>query len=109
MMLERSEVFPLIFSTHIYGYVVSGIWLRTTEIMREETCCHHFIGYSFQLQGIFYIQNPTDGETKYYGLCYTNIGLKWNEKYLDRSTMRDRSIDSLHHVWMLQTISVTFN
>ena len=32
-------------STHfIYGYMASD-----TQIAREETCCHHYIGYSFQL------------------------------------------------------------
>ena len=25
------------------------IWLRTTQIAREETCCCHYMGYSFQL------------------------------------------------------------
>ena len=31
-----------------YGFVVLlNIWLSTTGIMREETCCQHFIGCSF--------------------------------------------------------------
>ena len=35
-------------STHfIYGYMVSDIWLRTTQIVREETRCR----YSLQLYG----------------------------------------------------------
>ena len=44
----RKEMFYLTtHSTHfIYGYMASDIWLRTTQIVREETrCCH--IGYSF--------------------------------------------------------------
>ena len=36
-------------STHfIYGYMASDIWLRTTQIVREESRCRH-IGYSFRL------------------------------------------------------------
>ena len=36
-------------STHfIYGYMASDIWLRTTQIVREETRCRH-MGYSFRL------------------------------------------------------------
>ena len=44
----RKEMFYLTTqSTHfIYGYMVSGIWLRTILIVRKETCCYH-IGYSF--------------------------------------------------------------
>ena len=29
---------------------------------REETCCHH-IGYSFRLEGFFYMHHPTDWKT----------------------------------------------
>ena len=56
-------------STHfIYGYMASDIWLRTIRIAREKTCCHHYMGYSFQLaattswlkQGIFYMHHLTD-------------------------------------------------
>ena len=36
-------------STHfIYGYMASDIWLRTTQIAREETRCRH-MGYFFRL------------------------------------------------------------
>ena len=38
-------------STHfIYGYMVSDIWYRTTEIPREETRCRHYMG--FLLKGL---------------------------------------------------------
>ena len=37
----------------IYGYMALDKWLGTTEIMREETCCFHLMGYSFQL-AMFY-------------------------------------------------------
>ena len=36
------------YRTHfIYSYMASDIWLRTTQIAREETCCR-YIGYSFR-------------------------------------------------------------
>ena len=39
----RKEMFYLTtHSTHfIYGYMVSNIWLRTIQIVRKETLCHH--------------------------------------------------------------------
>ena len=45
----RKEMFYLTtHSTHfIYGYMASDIWLRTTQIAREETRCRP-IGYSFR-------------------------------------------------------------
>ena len=38
-------------STHFYyGYnMASDIWLRTIQIVREETRCRHYMGYSFRL------------------------------------------------------------
>ena len=32
-----------------YSYMVLNIWFQTIKIMSVETCCHHFMGYSFQL------------------------------------------------------------
>ena len=48
---RKEEMFYLkTHKTHfIYGYMVSDIWLRTTEIIREETSCCHFIVFSFWL------------------------------------------------------------
>ena len=44
-------------STHfIYGYMMSDIWQRTTQIAKEETRCRH-MGYSFRL---FCMHHPTD-------------------------------------------------
>ena len=46
----RKEMFYLTtHSTHfIYGYMVSDIWLRTIQIVREEIRCRH-MGCSFRL------------------------------------------------------------
>ena len=50
MYERRKEMFYLMtHSTHfIYGYMVSDIWLRTIQLVREETQCRH-MGYSFQI------------------------------------------------------------
>ena len=58
-------------STHfIYSYMASDIWLRTTQIAREETRCRH-MGYSFRLAArvLLYASSHT-----YHGLCYTSRG-----------------------------------
>ena len=53
----RKEMFYLTtHSTHfIYGYIASGIWLRTILIVRKETRCRH-IGYSFRLTARVFIR-----------------------------------------------------
>ena len=46
---EREMLYLTTHSTHfIYGYMASDIWLRTIQIVRNETCCRH-IGYSYRL------------------------------------------------------------
>ena len=62
-------------STHfIYGYMASHIWLRNTQIAREETHCHH-MGYSFQLAArvLLYASSHRQDDI-YHGLCYTSRG-----------------------------------
>ena len=75
-MLERErEMFYLtMHSTHfIYGYMASDTWLRTIQIAREETRCHH-IGYSYQLTArVLYAPSHRQDNT-YHGLCYTCCG-----------------------------------
>ena len=62
-------------STHfIYGYKASDIWLRTTQIMREETRCHH-IGYSYRLTARVLLYAPSRRQDNtYHSLCYTSHG-----------------------------------
>ena len=52
-------------------YVTSGIWLRITQIIREETCCYHFMGYSFQIGAcdLLYVSFHK-GVKAYHGLSY---------------------------------------
>ena len=62
-------------STHVmYSYMASDIWLRTTQIAREETRCRH-IGYSFRLAArvLLYASSHKQDNT-YHGLCYTSRG-----------------------------------
>ena len=58
----------------IYGYMVSDIWLRTTQIAREETHCHH-MGYSYRLSArvLLYASSHIQDNT-YHGLCYISRG-----------------------------------
>ena len=52
---SRKEFFfyLMMHSTHfIYGYMVSGIWYWTIQIVGEESCCHYM--------GFFYMHHPTD-------------------------------------------------
>ena len=76
LSVGRKEMFYLTtHSTHfIYGYMASGIWLRTILIARKETCCHH-LGYSFRLTArvLLYASSHRQDST-YYGLCYTSRG-----------------------------------
>ena len=62
-------------STHFtYGYMASHIWLRNTQIVREETRCRH-MGYSFRLTArvLLYAQSHRQDST-YHDLCYTSRG-----------------------------------
>ena len=72
----RKEIFYLTtHSTHfIYGYMASDIWLRTTQIAREETRCRH-MDYSFRLAArvLLYASSHIQDNT-YHGLCYTSCG-----------------------------------
>ena len=62
-------------STHfIYGYMASGIWLRTILIVKKETRCRH-IGYSYRLTARVLLYAPSHRQdSTYHGLCYTSRG-----------------------------------
>ena len=86
-------------STHfIYGYMVSDIWLRTIQIARKETCCHH-ISYCFRLAAriLLYASSHRQDST-YHSLCYTSRGTlaEWEiAQWVHR--MKDQSDDPSHH------------
>ena len=72
----RKEMFYLtMHSTHfIYGYMASGIWLRTILIVTKETRCRH-IGYSFRLTARVLLYGPSHRQdSTYHSLCYTSRG-----------------------------------
>ena len=73
--------------------MTSDIWQR---IVREETHFCHYIGYSFKLAARDLLYAVTLRQDGTYGLLYQLWSTGWNEKYLNGSTMRDRSDDSLH-------------
>ena len=72
---EREMFYLTTHSTHfIYGYMASGIWLRTILIVRKETRCRH-IGYSYQLTARVILYAPSHRQDNtYHGLCYTSRG-----------------------------------
>ena len=71
-LLWTKEMFYLMMhSTHfIYGYMASDILWRTTQIVREETCCRH-MEYSFWV--LLYAPSHRQDST-YHDLCYTSRG-----------------------------------
>ena len=76
VILGEREIFYLTtHSTHfIYGYMASGIWLRTILIVRKETRCRH-IGYSYRLTARVLLYAPSHRQDNtYHGLCYTSRG-----------------------------------
>ena len=72
---EREMFYLTTHSTHfIYGYMASDIWLRTIQIVREETRCRH-IGYSYRLTARVLLYAPSHRQDNaYHGLCYTSRG-----------------------------------
>ena len=62
-------------STHfINGYMASDIWLRTIQIVREETRCRH-MGYSYRLTARVLLYAPSNRQDNtYHGLYYTSRG-----------------------------------
>ena len=75
LVREREMFYLTTHSTHfIYGYLASGIWLRTILIAREETRCRH-MGYSFRLAARVLLYAPSHRQdSTYHGLCYTSRG-----------------------------------
>ena len=74
-LVQREMFYLTTHSTHfIYGYMASDIWLRTTQIVREDTrCCH--MGYSYRLTARVLLYAPSHRQDNtYHGLCYTSRG-----------------------------------
>ena len=55
LMGERKGMLYLTMYFYLWLYGVGHI-----QIAREETCCHHYMGYSFQLAAKFLLFHPTD-------------------------------------------------
>ena len=80
-------------STHfIYGYLASGIWLRTILIVRKETRCRH-IGYSYRLTARVLLYAPSHRQDNtYHGLCYTSRGALAGTRYSSMGPPHEGSI-----------------
>ena len=52
--MEEGKYFIQQYIKHIY--IATDVWLRTLQIMIEETCSHNFIGS----KGFLYMYHPTD-------------------------------------------------
>ena len=67
-MGRKEEMFYL--TTHstyfIYGYMVSNIWSRTTQITRNNTHCHHYISYSFWFAVMDLLYEPSHRQDSIY-------------------------------------------
>ena len=45
---EGKKCYIMMLSAYfIYSDLALAMWLKTTQIARKETRCHHFMGYSF--------------------------------------------------------------
>ena len=62
------------------------IWSRTTQIAREETHCHHYMGCSFQLAARNFLYAPSHSQDSTYqlnmlwnttGTRYSSVGSPW--------------------------------
>ena len=80
----KKEMFYLTtHSTHfIYGYMASDIWLRTTQIAREETCRRH-MGYSFRLTARVLLYAPPTDRIAHTTAFVTPVVGHWREREID--------------------------
>ena len=79
--------------------MVSDIWYRTIQIVREEAHCHH-MGYTFQLAARVLLYAPShrqDNTHHSLPLLYQSWSTDWKEKQIDRSTR----FDPMTHEWTL--------
>ena len=86
-------------STHfIYGYMASDIWLRTIQIVRKETRCHH-IGYSYRLTARVLLYAPYHDRIAHTTAFVTPVVEHWLEREIAQwvHPMKDRSNDPSHH------------
>ena len=93
----EGNVFLTTQSTHfIYGYMASDIIMVNdhTDSERKLTAATWITLFDWQ-QGFFYMHHPTNMITRH--LLHQSRSTGWSEKYLNGSTMRDRSDDPSRH------------
>ena len=101
----RNEMFYL--TTHstyfIYCYMVSDIWLRTTQIAREETRCRH-MGNVFRLAAsVLLYASSHRQDNAYHSICCTSRGILAGT----RNSSMDHSVHSSHHEQTLYHVATT--
>ena len=91
---EREMFYLTTHSTHfIYGYMASDIWLRTTQIAREEIRYRH-MGYSFRLTARVLLYAPSHRQDNtYHGFCYSSRGA------LAGTKNRKKSVSIAYTTW----------
>ena len=61
-------------------YMALGIWYMTTQIVREETCCCHYMEYPFRLAAMdLYIHHPKDS-IAHIAACIVDHWQEWANK-----------------------------
>ena len=76
----RKEIFIYRCTQHIlFSYMGLTLWLRARQIVREETCYHHYMGYSFLIAARVLSYAPSlKQESTSHGLYYSSRGaLAW--------------------------------
>ena len=69
--------------------------------MREETCYHHYMSYSFQLPAWIHLYEPSFRQDSTYHSLYTPVMGHWLEREIAQlATMRDQSNDPSHYECM---------
>ena len=71
------------------------------QLVINETCCHHYMGYSFWLTGLFYMHHRIDRIAHTMIFVIPAVEHWLEQKKLNGSTERDWSDDPSHHEPML--------
>ena len=68
------------------------------DIEKEKTCCHHYTGYTFQLEATKFLYAPSHRQdSTYHSLCYTSCGTMAGTRNIStHRTMSGRSNMELH-------------
>ena len=77
----------------IYCYMASDIWLRTTQIAREETRCRNMDNVFRLAASVLLYASSHRQDNAYHGICCTSRGVLAGT----RNSSMDHSVHSSHH------------